>query len=286
VLGGAGFAAGQGEQRLDEAFLLGVEGEQVAADRLPGGGGGGRVGAGDLEQGAFAGQRRAQLVRCVGGKPPLGVEGGLQPREQPVEGVGEFLELVVGPGQGQPFVQAACGDPPGGGGDRAQRAQYPPGDDPADRDGDHRDGREGDGGGDQQMVPVEGDLRESRVDRRSVSLLLLGEYQQARTYCHRALTLNAVVGNRLVEGNIWDSLGYAEYHLGNLPEAAACYQRALSIARELGDRPSEALALTHLGDIRNATGQLPQAREAWLQALAILEDLQRPDADQVRAKLS
>ncbi len=115
---------------------------------------------------------------------------------------------------------------------------------------------------------------------------LLGQYQQARTYCRQALTLSAVMGNRLVEGNIWDSLGYAEHHIGNLPEAAACYQRALGIARELGDRPSEAEALTHLGDIRDATGQLQQAREAWRQALAILEDLQHPDADQVRAKLS
>ena len=97
ALAEAGFAAGQGEQRLDEAFLLGVEGEQVPADVLPGGGGGGRVGAGDLEQGAFPGQRRAQLVRGVGGEAPLGVERRLQPREQAVEGVAEFLELVVGP---------------------------------------------------------------------------------------------------------------------------------------------------------------------------------------------
>jgi hypothetical protein len=30
----------------------------------------------------------------------------------------------------------------------------------------------------------------------------------------------------------------------------------------------------------------PQAREAWQQALTILEDLQRPDAGQVRSKLA
>ena len=41
-----GFAAGQGQQRLDEAFLLGVGGQQFPADGLPGAGGGGRVGAG------------------------------------------------------------------------------------------------------------------------------------------------------------------------------------------------------------------------------------------------
>jgi hypothetical protein len=62
ALGEAGFTAGQGEQGLDEVFLLGVEGEQVPADVLPGGSGAGRIGAGDLEQSAFPGQRGAQLV--------------------------------------------------------------------------------------------------------------------------------------------------------------------------------------------------------------------------------
>jgi hypothetical protein len=35
-----------------------------------------------------------------------------------------------------------------------------------------------------------------------------------------------------------------------------------------------------------AAGELARARDAWQQALAILEDLQHPDADQVRAKLA
>jgi hypothetical protein len=42
-----------------------------------------------------------------------------------VEGVAEFLELVIGSVQVQPLVQAAGGDPAGGGGDRAQQAQHP-----------------------------------------------------------------------------------------------------------------------------------------------------------------
>src|SRR5689334_9063046 len=113
-LAGPGFAAGQGEQRLDEAFLLGVGGEQVLADGLPGGGGGGGVGEGDLEQGAFPGQGGAQLVGGAGGEAPLGAEGGFQPCEQAVEGVGEFLELVVGSWQCKALVQAAGGDPAGG----------------------------------------------------------------------------------------------------------------------------------------------------------------------------
>jgi hypothetical protein len=52
--------------------------------------------------------------------------------------------------------------------------------------------------------------------------------------------------------------------------------------REAGDRFDEAVALTHLGGTHYAVGELGQAREAWQQALAILEDLQHPDAGQVR----
>jgi tetratricopeptide (TPR) repeat protein len=115
---------------------------------------------------------------------------------------------------------------------------------------------------------------------------LLGDYQQARVFCRQALTLCAETGYRWLEGYVWDSVGYAEHHLGNLAEAAACYQRALSIKREAGDRVSEAETLTHLGDARQAAGERAQARQAWQQALAILEDLQHPQAGQVRAKLA
>jgi tetratricopeptide (TPR) repeat protein len=115
---------------------------------------------------------------------------------------------------------------------------------------------------------------------------LLGNYQQARVFCRQALTLCAEGDHRWTEGHAWDSLGYAEHHLGNLAEAAACYRRALSLYQEAGDRFLEADTLTHIGDTCQAAGELPQAREAWQQALAILEDLQHPDAGQVRAKLA
>jgi DNA-binding SARP family transcriptional activator/tetratricopeptide (TPR) repeat protein len=115
---------------------------------------------------------------------------------------------------------------------------------------------------------------------------LLGDYQQARAFCGQALTLSAEAGNRRLEGYASDSLGYAEYHLGNLAEAAACYQRALSLSRDSGNRLFEAHTLTHLADTRHAAGEPAQAQAAWQQALAILEDIQHPDADQVRAKLA
>src|SRR5262249_50954601 len=82
ALAEAALAAGQGEQRLDEAFLLGVGGEHLPRDTAPGFGGGGGVIQRDLQHGALPGEGGAQLVGGVGGEVPLGVEGGFQAGEQ------------------------------------------------------------------------------------------------------------------------------------------------------------------------------------------------------------
>jgi tetratricopeptide (TPR) repeat protein len=116
---------------------------------------------------------------------------------------------------------------------------------------------------------------------------LLGDYPQARRLCRQALALNdaADYGSRHLEGDIWNSLGYTEYHAGDLGEAAACYERALSIFQTAGDRWGQADTLTNLGDIRRAAGDRLQAQDAWQQAHDILDDLQHPDAAKLRAKL-
>jgi tetratricopeptide (TPR) repeat protein len=114
---------------------------------------------------------------------------------------------------------------------------------------------------------------------------LIGDCQQARAFCRKALTLSVELGHSGLEGSAWGGLGYAEHHLGHLVEAAACYQRALRISQESGDRWLEATILAQIGNTRHAAGELPSARQAWQQALAIFEDVQHPDADQVRAKL-
>jgi DNA-binding SARP family transcriptional activator/Tfp pilus assembly protein PilF len=113
----------------------------------------------------------------------------------------------------------------------------------------------------------------------------LGHPERGQMHCHQALTLCQQLGDRLGEAGSWHSLGRASHHLGQRDEAAASYERALSIFRELGQRYREACTLAHLGDTHHASGDRPAARHAWQQALRILEDLQRPDADLVRAKL-
>ena len=115
---------------------------------------------------------------------------------------------------------------------------------------------------------------------------ILGDHCEALTACQQALTLYEELGDRTGQAHAWDSVGYAHHHLGEYDHAISCYRRALHMFLDLGDSYYEALALTHLGDTHLSAGDPEAARTAWQQALTILDDLDHPDADQVRAKLS
>jgi tetratricopeptide (TPR) repeat protein len=115
---------------------------------------------------------------------------------------------------------------------------------------------------------------------------LLGDYQQALTACQQALTLLQELGDRAGQAGTWDSLGYAHHHLGHHTHALTSYHYAITLFRDLGDRYNEADTLTRLGDTHHATGNHHAAHDAWQQALTILDELNHPDADQLRTKLA
>jgi hypothetical protein len=98
------------------------------------------------------GQRGAELVGGVGDEAALAVEGAVEALQHGVEGVGQVLELVVGPLQGDALLQVAVGDPAGGGGDVLQRPQRPPGQQPAEPSGGDADDPEGDQRGEQHRA--------------------------------------------------------------------------------------------------------------------------------------
>jgi tetratricopeptide (TPR) repeat protein len=114
----------------------------------------------------------------------------------------------------------------------------------------------------------------------------LGDHEQALTCCQKALTLFEELGDRVGQAGTWGSLGYAHHRVGNHQQSLTCYEHAIDLFREIGDRYYEALVLTHLGDIHYATDDPDAARTAWQQALTILDQLDHPDADQVRTKLT
>jgi DNA-binding SARP family transcriptional activator/Tfp pilus assembly protein PilF len=113
----------------------------------------------------------------------------------------------------------------------------------------------------------------------------LGDYERALTCCEQALEALRETGGGGWEANILDSLGYIHHQLGNRDSSIACYQRALGIFRDLGDRLEEAEALSHLGDVLHGSGDTEAARRDWLEALHIYDEIDHPDADEIRAKL-
>ena len=121
---------------------------------------------------------------------------------------------------------------------------------------------------------------------------LLGNAQQAFTYCQQSLASFRELGDRWGEAAALDSIGYAHQHLGHHQQAASYFEQVLAIDRELGDLYCQATDYDRLGDAHHAARDTTQARHAWQQALNILDQLSDvprlgpgyADPDAIRAK--
>ncbi len=114
---------------------------------------------------------------------------------------------------------------------------------------------------------------------------LLGDHHHALLRSRQALGLQRDLGDRCGEANTWDTLGYSHHHLGQHAKSARCYRQAIAMFADMGSRSGEAEVLTHLGDVHSAAGRRQAAIAVWRQALDILDELDDPDADELRAKL-
>jgi tetratricopeptide (TPR) repeat protein len=113
----------------------------------------------------------------------------------------------------------------------------------------------------------------------------LGEYEQALTRCLHAVELFQELGDPAGEAAAWDSLGYIHHRTGDHDEATRCLRRGLDIHRSLSARLSEAETLNLMGDNYRDAGAAEDAHAAWQAAVLIFEELDRPEAAQVMAKL-
>ena len=118
------------------------------------------------------------------------------------------------------------------------------------------------------------------------SLALYGSAEKAVGYCERAVQMNHDLGISSAEAVALISLGYALHKAFRYADAATACQRAVALSRRNRSPRLEAIALTHLAESQRSAGNIPAARAAWEQALVLLDDLQLPDADQVRARLA
>src|SRR5690606_32871642 len=114
---------------------------------------------------------------------------------------------------------------------------------------------------------------------------ILGAYDESLTCCRQALTMLQELGDVPGQASVWDTLGYAQRQLGDLPQAIECYQRSIDLYRQSAEQYSEAEVLTRLGDAHCDAGQTGPARRAWRQSLELLEVLGHPAAVPVRAKV-
>jgi DNA-binding SARP family transcriptional activator/Flp pilus assembly protein TadD len=156
--------------------------------------------------------------------------------------------------------------------------------------------------------------------------LQLGRYQEALTHHHESLAMYRELSDRHGQAGCLNDLGRVYERLGRYEEALACQRQSLAIFRELGDRWSQAeaqrdtgsiyghlerydealvilrdglalfrelddrhgqaKALRDLGDVLLAQGDHEQARASWREALEICEQLEVPEAEEVRARLA
>jgi DNA-binding SARP family transcriptional activator/tetratricopeptide (TPR) repeat protein len=116
--------------------------------------------------------------------------------------------------------------------------------------------------------------------------ILLGAPGEGLRLCQQALDVQREIEDRLGQGETLDSIARAYTSLARYDEATAYYRQALLLYRESGDRYDEAQILVHLGDASLAADDPDSAVAAWKDAVTIFDDLDLPEAANLRAKLS
>jgi tetratricopeptide (TPR) repeat protein len=116
--------------------------------------------------------------------------------------------------------------------------------------------------------------------------MIAGDYQQALDDCQAALTLFHRIDDQFGEAATQDSIGQAYRCLGQHAEAVDRLRRSAYLLRRLGDRYNEAHVLIHLGDAYRDAGPSAAGLEAWRRAEFLLRELDHPDAEGVRVRLT
>jgi DNA-binding SARP family transcriptional activator/tetratricopeptide (TPR) repeat protein len=115
--------------------------------------------------------------------------------------------------------------------------------------------------------------------------ILLGAPDEGLRLCRQALDIQREIEDWLGQGETLDSIARAYTSLARYEEATAYYRQALQLYRESGDRYDEAQILVHLGDTSLAADDPDSAAGAWQDAVTIFDDLDLPEAANLRAKL-
>lgn len=113
----------------------------------------------------------------------------------------------------------------------------------------------------------------------------LGHFDQAWPHFEEALRLYRNVGEDYGTGFVLNNLANAYMSAGQTDDAVITYRRAATYRREIGHRQGEAESLRGLGTALRMAGDVEAAREALEAALVVFEEMDQPEADEVRAEL-
>ncbi|NIM04953.1 MAG: tetratricopeptide repeat protein [Armatimonadetes bacterium] len=113
----------------------------------------------------------------------------------------------------------------------------------------------------------------------------LKELGRATECLEQQLAIMREVGYRRGEGNALGNLGNAYRRLGESRRAIEHYKQQLPITREIGDRRGEAAALWNMSVVLDDLGERDEAIAKAEAALEIFEQIEDPNAAEVRGKL-
>ena len=114
----------------------------------------------------------------------------------------------------------------------------------------------------------------------------LGETGRAIEYYEQHLEIARETGDRRGEGTALGNLGVAYGQLGETRRAIEYYEQRLEIARETGDRRGEGITFWNRADEYMKLGRRDEAIADAQAALQIFEQIEDPNADQVRRALA
>jgi len=101
----------------------------------------------------------------------------------------------------------------------------------------------------------------------------IGEPAKAEAHYEQALTMHNKFGNRIGEAQDLGNLGNVYLLRGELEKAEERHKQALEIAGEIGNRLGEAAALGNLGLVYRRRDELDRAKEHFQQAQAIYQEI-------------
>ena len=101
----------------------------------------------------------------------------------------------------------------------------------------------------------------------------LGDFNNAIEYLEQALVISKELGYKMNEGSWLNNIGNAYKDSGEIEKAIECYEQALDISREIGHRQGESSRLGNLGLVYRIVGQIDKAIRYLKQALDISREI-------------